>query len=372
MLSRLHLQNFTVFADADFHFSPGLNVLIGTNGTGKSHVLKVGYAVLSNTGIESNNKNSVNQPDLDEPRYVFDILGFGEKLTVVFQTVPEYDLGKLVRHGGTGAGIHFELENGLSGDAEVNLNASWGGSSYDKPARYDSKQLFTSSNPSPLFIPAKEVTTLGWMLPASEQLRLPIDRTYLDLLKQLRGLPLRQPEPAAAAAIKHLTDILGGEVEEEGGRYYLTPGTGQNRMEMNMVAEGLRKFGTLQKLLSNGSLTPRATLFWDEPEANLNPALLRQLAEVLTGLARAGFQIILATHSLFLLKQFHILSRAKDQSALLIRYFGLNAEPGGPTEVTAVDDFELLPDVLALDEELAQADKLTILFAQDDAHTDGR
>ena len=211
------------------------------------------------------------------------------------------------------------------------------------------------------------------MLPVSGQYLINIDETYIDLLKQLRGLPLLRPGAAAAAAIQSLVKLLGGEVEEEQDRYYLTSTVNpQRRMEMNMVAEGLRKFGMLQKLLSNGSLTPRATLFWDEPEANLNPALLRQLAEVLAGLARAGFQIILATHSLFLLKQFHILSRAKDQPTLPIRYFGLNAEPGEPTEVVAVDDFELLPDIVALDEELAQADELTILFAQDDAHTDGR
>ena len=44
MLNCLHVQNFTVFADATFEFSPGLNVIVGTNGTGKSHVLKLGYA----------------------------------------------------------------------------------------------------------------------------------------------------------------------------------------------------------------------------------------------------------------------------------------------------------------------------------------
>lgn len=46
MLKRLYLRNFTVFADAEFEFGPGLNVLVGTNGTGKTHVLKAGYSVL--------------------------------------------------------------------------------------------------------------------------------------------------------------------------------------------------------------------------------------------------------------------------------------------------------------------------------------
>ena len=89
---------------------------------------------------------------------------------------------------------------------------------------------------------------------------------------------------------------------------------------------------------------------------------------MLAELAKAGFQIILATHSLFLLKEFHILSRKKDCQPLPIRYFGLDAPAGKPTSVVAKDDFELLPNIVALDEELEQADELTLVFAQDDAH----
>ena len=45
MLSSLKLSNFTVFADADFKFSQHLNVVVGENGTGKSHMLKAAYTV---------------------------------------------------------------------------------------------------------------------------------------------------------------------------------------------------------------------------------------------------------------------------------------------------------------------------------------
>jgi len=159
--------------------------------------------------------------------------------------------------------------------------------------------------------------------------------------------------------------LLGGKVDEEGGRYYLSS-TNHPRIEMNLVAEGMRKFAILEKLLANGSLTPQSTLFWDEPEANLNPQLLRELAKVLAELARQGFQIILATHSMSLLKQFHILSREKAEQPLPIRYFGLNAEPGQATTVVTRDDFELLPDIVALEVELEQADDLEEIFARED------
>lgn len=43
MIKQLTLQNFTVFKDADLHFSQGLNVIVGENGTGKTHLLKLAY-----------------------------------------------------------------------------------------------------------------------------------------------------------------------------------------------------------------------------------------------------------------------------------------------------------------------------------------
>ena len=43
MLKRFYIQDFTVFADADFEPEP--NVTVGTNGIEKSHVLKLDHAV---------------------------------------------------------------------------------------------------------------------------------------------------------------------------------------------------------------------------------------------------------------------------------------------------------------------------------------
>lgn len=201
---------------------------------------------------------------------------------------------------------------------------------------------------SPVFIPAKETLTSGWLLSLYDRREIPIDETYPDLLRLLSGPPLRQPEPAHI--IEKLAQLIGGKVEEEGGHFYLTA-PDQPRLEMNLVAEGMRKFATLYKLLANGTLTPETTLFWDEPEANLNPALLKEMAVVLTDLAQAGFQIILATHSLFLMKELHILSRQRKQ---LVRYFGLYAGEKGDVQVEQQNDFMQLQHIAALDAELAQ------------------
>jgi hypothetical protein len=211
----------------------------------------------------------------------------------------------------------------------------------------------------PIFIPAKEVLTLGLLLPASEQLRFPLEENYVDLLKQLSRLPLQHP--ALVPVLTQLIRDIGGEIETEGSRFYLSIGE-EKPMAIGLVAEGLRKFGTLQRLLSNGSLTPQATLFWDEPEANLNPALLKKLAVVLTDLASQGFQIILATHSLFLLKELHVLAQ---QQKSKVRYFGLYSSPAGDTRVEQTDDLETLNHLAALDEELAQTARFQRVLDED-------
>ncbi|MEK7257758.1 MAG: AAA family ATPase, partial [Bacteroidota bacterium] len=42
-IKRLELENFTCFGKVGMDFSPGINVFIGENGTGKTHLLKVLY-----------------------------------------------------------------------------------------------------------------------------------------------------------------------------------------------------------------------------------------------------------------------------------------------------------------------------------------
>ena len=131
---------------------------------------------------------------------------------------------------------------------------------------------------------------------------------------------------------------------------------------MNLVAEGMRKFATLYKLLANGTLTPETTLFWDEPEANLNPALLKEMAIVLSDLAEAGFQIILATHSLFLMRELHILAQKTKKP---VRYFGLYASEEGDVRVERQEDLMQLQHVTALDAELTQTFDFEATLDQD-------
>ena len=45
MIEKLTLKNFTVFENLEIDFSPRINIIIGENGTGKTHLLKAAYAL---------------------------------------------------------------------------------------------------------------------------------------------------------------------------------------------------------------------------------------------------------------------------------------------------------------------------------------
>ena len=61
MINKMSIKNLTVFPEANLEFSPQLNVMVGENGAGKSHLLKVMYSVLA-TSAEEGRKPNVGAP----------------------------------------------------------------------------------------------------------------------------------------------------------------------------------------------------------------------------------------------------------------------------------------------------------------------
>ena len=49
MITKLRLKNFTAFKELEIDFSSKVNVIIGENGTGKTHLLKAAYAVCTSS-----------------------------------------------------------------------------------------------------------------------------------------------------------------------------------------------------------------------------------------------------------------------------------------------------------------------------------
>jgi hypothetical protein len=155
-----------------------------------------------------------------------------------------------------------------------------------------------------IYLPSREVLALyEGFIAAYEKRELSFDETYRDLCVALQSDTLRGPRSAEIAALAKPfeRDILEGNVRLNGGRFEVYNNDGV--IEAHLLSEGQRKIASLVRLMINGSLTRNALLFWDEPEANLNPRLVTRVARALRALAASGVQIFVSTHDYLLTQE---------------------------------------------------------------------
>lgn len=126
-------------------------------------------------------------------------------------------------------------------------------------------------------------------------------------------------------------------------------------MEATILSEGYRKITGLIYLLNNGSLTQNGILFWDEPEANLNPKLVTVVISTLQSLILSGIQVFIATHDYLVSQKLSLLAEYNLESNLKFFAFrqpkrgaGVIVESGGTlAEIqhnSILDEFAALYD----------------------------
>lgn len=341
MLNKLHLKNFTAFKDAEFHFGRNLNVIIGENSVGKSHILKAAYTALSvnATGAKESGSPSPTKSYLQT--------AMAKKLRGVFK--PD-ELGRLARRkqGSERCEVTYDFAHGA-------LNQSYAFNNRSKSEVEVMKAPAEWLEKSPVYLPTRELLTIyPGFVSLYETTHLPFEETWRDTCVLL-GAPLAKGprEKKIRELLKPIEAAMGGEVVESDGRFYLDTKTG--KMEMYLVAEGLRKLAMLARLIATGSLTEKGYLFWDEPEANLNPKIIKQVARTIVELASGGIQIFIATHSLFLLREIEIITKS-EKKPLDTRYFGLTSTDDGMA-VSQSKTVDEIGAIAVLDEELIQSDR---------------
>jgi predicted ATPase len=314
-ITQLDLHNFSAFEKASLKLAPGLNVFIGVNGTGKTHAMKVAYALLEAARTKSPlaaKLAAVFRPDDDQPGRLV-------------RRVQGHKRARVTLHGDDhGSSTEFSLETGGA------LEAHRRGWKHTEPA---------------IFLPSREVLAMyEGFIHAYRERELSFDETYFDTCVALSANPIKGPKKVFAdSMLARLRQALGGRVFLEGNRFYVKFHGDRARMEAHLVAEGLRKVASLERLVLNGTLTRNGYLFWDEPEANLNPRLTVQIAEVLRDLAKQGVQIFVTTHDLLLARR--LSTDAKLEAAPETQFFLFHRPKAGkPVEVSQGDRLEALPE----------------------------
>ena len=236
-------------------FCPGVNVLIGGNGTGKTTLLKCLY--------------DLKRSYLLHPG---DVYGFG--------SIGSFEDGLLV----------------VSDPKSMVQEREWGTAFLNGLAK------------NYVYIPEKDILEHAkGLLPFIEQKPTGFNHIYKDSLVNAQDIPTNKQSDLQKSIGGVIASIIGGYIEwvQSEGAFYTMRKDG-TRIPFAVEASGYKKLGFLGLLVASGQLEPGTVLFWDEPENSLNPELVPTLVDILLELSRNGVQVFIATHSEILASYFAV------------------------------------------------------------------
>ena len=288
-ITRLKLERFTAFERLDFSPSPGVNAFVGTNGTGKTHLMKVAYAACDITKTKA---------------------GFAEKLIRVFMPSGR-SLGRLVRRrkGGTQCNLEVRRDNRT-------LKASFPSlATVADAAKISGANKWAADPVESVYIPVKEMlANAPGFRSLYSQREIHFEEVYADILDRAYTPAMRgRLDPDRKKLLTDLQKTIDGTVTTKKEEFFLR--NKQGNLEFTLLAEGMRKLGLIWMLIQNGTLTKGSVLFWDEPETNLNPKLYGPVIEILLNLQRMDVQIFIATHDYAILKELDLRKKGDDRIA---------------------------------------------------------
>ena len=282
-INRVEIKDFLVF-NGEFaaDFCPGINVLIGGNGTGKTTLLKLLYV---------------------EYKGCFAGRGVDEFIDAYFGATVQYKQGNVKITPDEAA---YNMEFNIPGDVYI-----------------PEKDILEHSKGLLLFI---------------EQKPTGFSQIYKDAIVSAQDIPIKNQTETQKRIGEKITSIIGGYIEwvQSEGAFY-TIRTDGMRIPFAVEASGFKKLGFLGLLVASGQLEPGAVLFWDEPENSLNPELIPILVDILLELSRNEVQIFLATHSEILASYFAIDRKRSDAVVFHSLY-----RDSGFIRIESGDRFDLL------------------------------
>jgi hypothetical protein len=303
------LEGFTVFENCKLRFSPGLNVIIGEPGAGKTHLLKAVYfsaVCLANSKIN---------PML--------------KLAGVYQLDSFQDL---IRHSGGAAKVSIECSQDLfarfelerSDEQEVELDKEMLDFRKRVPPFMLHQVIKGELDSEPVLVPSVDVLsfTKGF-LSLYDNRKLDFDDVTADVIRKLLTPPLREIDSRIADLEAYIQKVIGARLDTEGERFVFSRGS--EKVSAPLAAQSHRKLAIILRLVQTGAIVPGSLLLWDEPENGASPSLMDETVEVFTRLVEAGVQVIVATHSYLLMKQVELSSRLAGE----LKMFSLQSSPSG-------------------------------------------
>ena len=324
-IKSIKLENYTVFQDISISFNKGINVFIGENATGKTHLMKVLYSACMTSRKDTDFGNKIVRTTLPDDF----------RLSRLLTRMPG-NRTAIVKVGAINEQVDQTKYLSILFD---NKTKRWNGIVKGKETWEK-----TFENDLINFIPAKEMLSHSYQLAAAASVgNVRFDDTYIDIINSAKvDISMGKDSDTKKRILRKIEDITGGKVKYDSGKdeFYLKQG--RANLEFNLVAEGLKKSGLLWILAKNGTLERGSVLFWDEPEANLNPKSISIIAEILLELQNNGVQIFVATHDYFLAKYLDIFGKKGNESNQISYYSLYRSRDDGTVKCEQAEEFTLL------------------------------
>ena len=312
-ITKIKIENLTVFEDMEMDIKANVNVFIGENGTGKTHLLKFIYAIFSSRDrIEIHGFKVARLEKGYEPDgfllNVGDLINNWDASEALFNIDFNNNFRKFLCR-------KFPIDIELV-DGRIVEDEAWRGEIIFEQSDEEFENLLTKM----VFIPAKDMLTHSHgFLSMEKKYKMPFDKTLVDILAKASGYELKEIPEIAKSILPKLEKIMEGIVIIERDEFFILKSNGK-KISFDLEAEGLKKIGLLWKLLMTDNIKPGTVLLWDEPEANMNPKLIPVLAEIILELGCNGVQIFLATHDGLLAEYLEHLKSEKDSVAFHALY----------------------------------------------------
>ena len=292
-IKKLTLSNFMAFTNAEIDWSDNINIICGENSTGKTTLLKVMYSLLK--PLSNENRENLTK-EMEEQLFV-------KKIQGIFRP-DEMKIGRLVsrKQGSNRTNFSVDLEkkqkitvgfgNRQENHADVLIDQG------EKTKKYDV-----------IYIPTKEmISTVEHFVSLYDEYHIDFEEMYYDLAKLLDRPLSKGPNTAEQnQVLSNLEDIMKGQIIQKNKKFYFKI-KGEGEFEMGLLSDGYRKLSMLIYMILSGSLNKNTILFWDEPETNMNPKMIRPIVQVMVALAQMGVQIFVSTHDYFIQQEFNMIA----------------------------------------------------------------
>ena len=293
-IKTLTLENFMIFDSIDVEWSPNINVILGENSTGKTTLLKAMYSLVKPYGRSDFLKcTQMQQEDM--------IVG---KMVGVFRP-DEKKIGRMSsRRRGEPKNTKMKVCTAEGDIIEVSF-----GSRRENHADVSVRHSEKSKLCDPVYLPPKEmISATEHFQSLYEEYHIDFEEMYYDLTKLL-DKPLKKGAYTSDQneVLSKFEDSIKGKIVQKDKKFYLNV-EGEGSFEMGLVSEGYKKLATVVYLIQSGSLGKGSVLFWDEPETNMNPKMIRPIVQAMIALAQMGVQIFVSTHDYFIQQEFNMIA----------------------------------------------------------------